>query len=262
MSTPNTDQNETGEAQTLISHLVELRVCLLRSLYSVIILFFLLFYFSNDLYHAIATPLLERLPPGSSMIATEVASPFLAPFKLTFFVALYLAMPYILYQAWRFVAPGLYATEKRFMLPLIITSVLLFYTGTAFAFFVVFPLIFAFFTAIAPEGVMVMTDINHYLSFILTIFFAFGLSFEIPVATFLLIWSGFITVRELREKRPYIIVAAFVIGMVLTPPDVMSQILLAVPIWLLFELGLVLSEKFIPGGDTREDRLPGGNAGS
>jgi sec-independent protein translocase protein TatC len=256
MSVANNDLNENGREQTFISHLIELRIRLLHSLYSVLVLFCLLFYFSNDLYNAIATPLLEKLPVGSSMIATEVASPFLAPFKLTLFTAIFLAIPYLLYQIWSFVAPGLYKNEKRFMMPLLITSVTLFYTGTAFAFFVVFPLLFAFLTAVAPEGVTVMTDINHYLNFILKLFFAFGVSFEIPVATFLLIWSGFISVKELKAKRPYIIISAFVFGMLLTPPDVISQILLAVPIWILFELGLVLSNRFIPQNDAQEDKMP------
>jgi sec-independent protein translocase protein TatC len=255
MPATNADQNETGREQTFFSHLIELRTRLLRSFYCVAILFCLLFYFSNDLYNAIATPLLEQLPSGSSMIATEVASPFLAPFKLTLFISIFIAMPYILYQTWSFIAPGLYTNEKRFTIPLIVTSVILFYAGTAFAFFVVFPLLFAFLTAVAPEGVMVMTDINHYLNFILKLFFAFGLAFEIPVATYLFIWSGFITVAELKEKRPYIIVFAFVLGMLLTPPDIISQILLAVPVWLLFEIGLFLSNKFIPQDDAQENNM-------
>ena len=180
------------------------------------------------------------------MIATEVASPFLAPFKLTAFVALIICMPYILYQAWAFVAPGLYENEQRFALPLLVSSIILFYLGICFAFFVVFPLVFGFFTRVAPAGVAIMTDINHYLNFILMLFFAFGLSFEVPVATLLLVKAEITTVESLAEKRPYIIVGAFVFGMLLTPPDVISQTLLAVPIWCLFELGLVMCRHIIP----------------
>jgi len=177
------------------------------------------------------------------MIATEVASPFMAPFKLTLFAAIFITMPYLLAQLWGFIAPGLYQQEQRLARPLLISSILLFYAGTAFAYFVVFPLIFGFFNAVTPDGVTVMTDISRYLDFVLKLFFAFGLAFEVPVATVLLIWSGFASVDTLKRNRPYVIVAAFVMGMLLTPPDVISQVLLALPIWLLFEAGLFFSHR-------------------
>jgi sec-independent protein translocase protein TatC len=213
------------------------------------VVFLLLSPFYSTIYTLIATPLLSKLPEGASMIATEVASPFLVPFKLTGFMAVFLSMPYLLYQTWAFVSPGLYKNEKRFAIPLLVSSILLFYAGTAFAFFVVFPLVFAFFTSVAPAGVTVMTDISHYLSFILKMFLAFGLVFEVPVATILLVSSGIISHEELRNKRPYVIIVAFVIGMLLTPPDVLSQFLLALPMCILFELGLYLSKHFAPDPD-------------
>lgn len=233
--------------QTLVSHLIELRSCLLKVLSCVLLIFIALSFFAGELYSLVAKPLLEHLAPGAGMIATEVASTFIAPIKLAFFLALFISMPYILYQAWSFVAPGLYQNERRFALPLLISSILLFYAGMAFAFFIILPILFGFFTSIAPEGVVVMTDISRYLDFILKIFFAFGLAFEVPILTILLIWSGLTTVESLKSKRPYIIVAAFVIGMLLTPPDVISQLLLAFPVWLLFEFGLWLASKFVRG---------------
>ena len=239
MSAPEQDPKE----QPLVSHLAELRTRLLKSLACIAIIFLGLLYFANDIYSLLAAPLLAKLPVGSSMIATEVAAPFLAPFKLTLFTAIFLGMPFLLYQLWGFIAPGLYEKEQHFARPLLLSSVVLFYAGTAFAYFIVFPLLFSFFTAIAPQGVAVMTDISRYLDFILKIFFAFGLAFEVPVATVLLVWSGFTSVEVLRKNRPYIIIAAFIMGMLLTPPDVISQILLALPIWLLFEVGLLLSGK-------------------
>lgn len=238
----------TGKEQTLVSHLIELRTCLLKALACVLFLFVVLSFFASELYSLVAKPLLEHLTAGNSMIATEVASTFIAPIKLAFFLALFVSMPYILYQAWSFIAPGLYQNERKFALPLLISSILLFYAGMAFAFFVILPILFGFFTSIAPEGVVVMTDISRYLDFILKIFFAFGLAFEVPILTFLLIWSGITTADNLRNKRPYIIVAAFVIGMLLTPPDVLSQLLLAFPVWFLFELGLWLAARFLRGG--------------
>jgi sec-independent protein translocase protein TatC len=241
---PNmSDPGETspGSEQPFVSHLIELRKRLLKSLSVILIIFSCLFYFANDIYSLIAAPLIEQLSSGSTMIATEVASPFLAPFKLTLFSAVFIAMPYLLAQIWGFIAPGLYQQEQRLARPLLISSILLFYGGTAFAYFVVFPLIFGFFTAVTPEGVAVMTDISSYLDFVLKIFFAFGLAFEVPVATVLLIWSGFTSVESLKRNRPYVIVAAFVLGMLLTPPDIISQVLLALPIWLLFEAGLFFS---------------------
>jgi sec-independent protein translocase protein TatC len=230
-----------GAEQSFISHLLELRDRLLRSIVTVILLLLGLMPFSQQIYTLLARPLLRHLPKGATMIATEVASPFLIPFKLTLIVAIVLAMPMILYQLWAFVAPGLYQSERRIALPLVVSSALLFYLGMAFAYYVVFPLVFAFFTGSAPEGVTVMTDISKYLDFVLTLFLAFGVAFEVPVATVLLVWVGITTPQALASKRPYVIVAAFVIGMLLTPPDVISQTLLAVPMWMLFELGLLLS---------------------
>ncbi len=236
---PNSNQAPLEE-QSFVSHLVELRARLLKSLGCVLAVFLSLSYFSKDIYSLLARPLMNQLPAGSTMIATEVAAPFFAPFKLTLIVAIFVSIPYVLYQVWAFIAPGLYRHERRLVLPLLVSSSLLFYVGVAFAYFVVFPLMFKFFTAVAPEGVTVMTDISRYLDFVLTMFLAFGFSFEVPIATLLLVHTGVITLESLVAKRPYIIVGAFVVGMILTPPDVISQILLAVPIWLLFELGILL----------------------
>ena len=246
---------DTDTEQPLIAHLAELRNRLLRSLACVFVIFLGLSVFANDIYALIAGPLLAQLPEQSSMIATEVAAPFLVPFKLTFFVAVFVSVPYLLYQAWAFVAPGLYQNERRLVLPLISSSVLLFYLGIAFAFFIVFPLLFAFLTSTAPVGVTVMTDIGHYLNFILKMFFAFGVAFEVPIAIILLVWTGISTVESLAKKRAYIIVGAFTAGMLLTPPDIISQVMLAVPVWLLFELGLILG-RFVrqQDGDAAEDQ--------
>jgi len=238
-----TDANTDAE-QPLISHLIELRACALRAVICVFVILLILLPFSNQIYGYIATPLIAELPEGSHMIATEVASPFFAPFKLTLFCAIFITIPYILYQAWSFISPGLYTNEKKFTVPLLISSSLLFYIGVSFAYYIVFPVLFSFLTTTAPEGVQIMTDINHYLNFIIKLFFAFGISFEIPVATFLLIRTGFVTVEKLAANRPYIVVMAFFVGMLLTPPDVISQILLAVPIWLLFESGLIISRYY------------------
>ena len=229
------------QEQPLISHLVELRQRLMRSVLAVFILFLALFYFANDLYLFLSAPLTALLPEGTSMIATDVTSPFFAPFKLTLVAAIGLAMPYILHQIWSFIAPGLYANEKRLAIPLLVSSIILFYAGIAFAYFVVFPLIFGFFTSVGPENVAVMTDISSYLNFVLKLFFAFGLAFEVPIATLLLIKSGAITAKDLASKRAYVVVVCFVFGMLLTPPDVISQSLLAIPMWLLFEVGLFMS---------------------
>ena len=237
--TPEASPNDPG--QPLIEHLIELRTRILHSLTSVIIIFLPLFYFANDLYSYISEPLRTYLPEGATMIATEVASPFLTPFKLTLVLAIFIAIPYILHQLWSFIAPGLYSSEKRLAIPLLTSSVLLFYGGIGFAFYVVFPMIFGFFTSAAPAGVTVMTDINRYLDFVLKLFFAFGLAFEIPIATLLLVWTGATTVDNLRNKRPYVIVGCFVVGMLLTPPDVISQLLLAVPMWALFEVGILFA---------------------
>lgn len=229
---------DSDQEMPLVSHLTELRTRLLRSVVAVLLLFAGLFYFSQDIYALVAAPLRAYLPEGATMIATGVASPFLTPFKLTLMVALFLSMPIILHQIWGFIAPGLYQHEKRIAVPLMASSVLLFYAGMAFAYFVVFPIMFGFFASVTPEGVAMMTDIGQYLDFVLTLFFAFGVAFEVPVATFLLIWVGIVDVASLRNSRPYVIVGCFVVGMLLTPPDVFSQTLLAVPMWLLFEIGV------------------------
>ena len=232
---------EQDSGQPLVQHLLELRGRILKSLIAVLVVFAGLFYFSNDIYVYISEPLRASLPEGSTMIATEVASPFLAPFKLTIVLSLFIAIPFILHQVWGFIAPGLYRHEKVVAIPLLVASILLFYLGIAFAYYVVFPLIFSFFTTVGPESVTVMTDINSYLDFILKLFFAFGVAFEIPVATVLLVWSGITTVASLTKKRPYVVVGCFVIGMIMTPPDVISQSLLAIPMWLLFESGIVFA---------------------
>ncbi|MGB4075409.1 twin-arginine translocase subunit TatC [Pseudomonas sp.] len=230
---------ESDQEMPLVSHLTELRSRLLRCVVSVLLLFGGLFYFAQDIYTIVSAPLRAYLPEGATMIATGVASPFLTPFKLTAWIALFLSVPVILHQIWGFIAPGLYKHEKRIAVPLLVSSIFLFYGGMAFAYFLVFPIIFHFFASVTPEGVAMMTDINEYLDFVLTLFFAFGVAFEIPVATFLLIWVGIVDVDTLRKSRPHVIVGCFVVGMVLTPPDIFSQTLLAVPMWLLFEAGLL-----------------------
>ncbi len=244
MSSP-ANHEEPGPEQPFLSHLVELRDRILRMLVAVLVVFLVLFPFANDIYIYVAAPLMAQLPEGTSMIATQVASPFLTPFKLALVAAVFLSMPYLLYQFWAFVAPGLYQHEKRFAVPLVVSSIVLFYLGMAFAYYVVFPLVFAFLTGTAPEGVAVMTDITAYLDFVLTLFFAFGIAFEIPIATILLVSVGITTPEDLRKKRPYVIVGVFVAGMLLTPPDVISQTLLALPMWLLFELGIFFSRFFL-----------------
>ncbi|NJD08779.1 MAG: twin-arginine translocase subunit TatC [Methylococcaceae bacterium] len=248
-------QTELDGEQPFLSHLVELRDRLLKAIAAVLVLFLGLAFYANPIYSYLAGPLLQHLPAGTQMIAIEVASPFLTPFKLTLVVALFLAVPFVLYQAWAFIAPGLYRHERRMVLPLLLSSTILFYCGVAFAYYVVLPLVFGFLTTAAPVGVTVMTDITQYLDFILTIFFAFGICFEVPIATILLIWSGVVSREALVDKRPYVIVLAFFVGAVLTPPDVVSQTLLAVPMWLLFELGLWFSRFFKPGEE--QDEEPG-----
>ncbi|MGM0614322.1 MAG: twin-arginine translocase subunit TatC [Pseudomonadota bacterium] len=240
MSSGDSQDQQPKQAQApLIEHLIELRSRLMRAVVVVMVIFLGLYAFANDIYTFVAQPLMALLPEGSQMIATEVASPFLAPFKLTLVVAVFAAVPFILHQAWSFVAPGLYDNEKALAIPLLVSSVGLFYAGAAFAYYVVFPLLFAFFTQTGPEDIQVMTDINQYLNFVLKLFFAFGVAFEIPIATFLLIFSGATTVESLSKKRPYVILGCFVVGMLLTPPDVVSQSLLAVPMYLLYEVGLL-----------------------
>lgn len=242
----------TDNTQPLINHLVELRRRLLNVIISVVIVFLSLVYFSNDIYQLVSAPLIKQLPQGASMIATDVASPFFAPIKLTMMVSVLISAPLILYQIWAFVAPALYKHERRLVIPLLLSSTLLFYVGMAFAYFIVFPLVFGFFTQTAPTGVLIATDISNYLSFVMTLFFAFGVSFEVPIAILLLCWSGVTTPEMLKKRRPYIIVGAFVVGMLLTPPDVISQTLLAVPICILFEIGLFFSRFYIQSGRRSE----------
>lgn len=232
---------EQSRAGSLMSHLVELRDRVVRMVLAVLIIFLGLFYWANDIYIYLAEPLTRHLPETSTMIAIDVASPFLTPFKLVLMLAVFLAMPVILYQIWAFVAPGLYANEKRIAGPLLVSSIILFYAGVAFAYYVVFPLVFGFFTRIGPEIVNISTDIGRYLDFVLALFFGFGLAFEVPIATIILVAIGFTTPKKLSAKRPYVIVGAFIVGMLLTPPDVISQVLLALPMWILFEAGLIAS---------------------
>lgn len=245
---------EVDESQPLITHLIELRNRLLRSFICVLVVFCALVYWANDIYTLLATPLTDNLPEGATMIATNVATPFFTPIKLTIVVSVFLSVPFILYQIWAFVAPALYKQEKRLVYPLLVSSTLLFYCGVAFAYYVVFPLVFGFLTSTAPEGVMMATDISSYLDFVLTIFMAFGICFEVPVAIILLCWSGVTTPEDLKQKRPYIIVAAFVIGMLLTPPDIFSQTLLAIPMCLLFEVGVICARFYRPKDDEESEQ--------
>ena len=226
---------------TLISHLLELRTRLLRAVGAVTVVLIPLAFFSNQLFTLIARPLIEKLPEGASLIATSVVSPFMTPLKLSLVAALFVAMPVVLYQIWAFVAPGLYRHEKRFALPLFVTSVVLFYVGVGFAYYVVFPLMFAFLTATAPEGVRIMTDMASYLDFALLLFFAFGVAFEMPVATVLLVASGLVSVDKLRKNRGYVLLGIFVVAAFLTPPDAISQTFMAVPMYVLYELGILLA---------------------
>lgn len=226
----------------LVEHLIELRDRLIRMVLAILVCFVALVAFANDIYTFVAEPLQSLMPEGTSMIATEVASPFLAPFKLTLWVCVALTMPYLLIQLWGFIAPGLYDSERKLALPLVVSSILLFYAGLAFAYYVVFPLVFGFFTSISPDGVEVMTDINAYLSFVMRLFFVFGLAFEIPVAIFLLIRMNVVEPASLSGKRPYVFLTCFVLGMLVTPPDVISQTILALPMYLLFEVGLFLGK--------------------
>ncbi|MBA1147969.1 twin-arginine translocase subunit TatC [Ectothiorhodospiraceae bacterium WFHF3C12] len=229
----------------LLAHLLELRSRLIRTLLVILVIFLAIYPFREPLYTLLAGPLRKALPEGATMIATQVATPFLVPLKLALVAAFFVSVPYVLYQLWSFVAPGLYRHERRLVVPLMVASSALFYLGMAFSFFVVFPLVFAFFSAATPEGVAMMTDINEYLSFVLMLFFAFGAAFQVPVATILLVYTGATTKQALAAKRPYVIVGAFVVGMLLTPPDIISQVLLAVPVWLLFELGVIFSAYFV-----------------
>jgi sec-independent protein translocase protein TatC len=240
MSDPG-DSAETLAEGSLISHLIELRNRLLRAVIAVAIAFVPCAYFSNELFAVVAQPLIDKMPEGTSMIATSLVSPFMAPLKLSLIVALFLAMPVVLYQAWAFVAPGLYRHEKRFAVPLVVSSIVLFYAGVAFAYFVVFPLMFAFLTTMAPPGVKVMTDMSNYLDFVLLLFFAFGVAFEIPIATVLLVATGLVKIETMRKNRGYVILGIFIIAAFLTPPDAVSQCFMAVPMWILYEGGIVMS---------------------
>jgi sec-independent protein translocase protein TatC len=238
---------EPGAEQPLIAHLLELRSRLLKAIAGVGLVFLALAFYAQNLYTLLAQPLLKLMPHGSSMIATEVASPFLTPFKLAAVVSFVVALPWVLYQVWAFIAPGLYRSEQRLVVPLLVSSTLLFYAGVAFAYFLVLPAVFKFTLAFAPEGVAVMTDITKYLDFVLSLFVAFGLTFEVPVAIVLMVWSGFVTPATLAAKRDYVIVGVFFVAAVMTPPDVVSQIAMAVPMYLLFELGIVAARWLVPG---------------
>jgi len=230
-----------GISENFIAHLIELRTRMLHIAVALLLVFICLFPWASDLYALLAQPLLEKLPKGGQMIATDVTTPFFVPLKVAMMAALLIALPYILYQVWRFVAPGLYAHEKRLVVPLIVASTLLFFCGMAFAYFAVFPVVFGFITASAPEGVAVMTDIDKYLSFVLGMFLAFGVTFQAPVAVVLLVRMNIVSIEKLREIRSYVIVGAFVLGAIFTPPDVISQFMLAIPLWLLYEAGIVVA---------------------
>ena len=226
---------------SFIAHLIELRTRLLHSAIALLLVFICLFPWASDLYSLLAQPMLAKLPKGGQMIATDVTTPFFVPLKVAMMAAFLIALPYILYQIWRFVAPGLYAHEKRLVIPLIVASTILFFCGMSFAYFAVFPVVFGFITASAPQGVAVMTDIDKYLSFVLAMFMAFGITFQVPVAVVLLVRMGLVTVAKLREVRSYVVVGAFVAGAIFTPPDVVSQFMLAIPLWLLYEAGIVVA---------------------
>lgn len=252
MSAKDDQRGEELAEGTLLSHLVELRMRLVRVTIAVVGTFIVLLPFSQRIFEVVSRPLVEVLP-GQKMIATAVASPLLTPFKLTFFVALFVAMPIVLYQVWAFVAPGLYRREKRFAFPLLASSIVLFYAGIAFAYFVVFKLVFGFFASVTPPSVEMMTDISLYLDFITKLFLAFGIAFEVPIATVLVVWTGITTTEKLAGARPYVFLMAFIIGMFLTPPDVISQTLLAVPVYLLYELGILMSRIFAAGRRDNSD---------
>jgi len=245
---------------SLMSHLVELRDRVVRMMLAVLVIFLSLFYWANEIYTYLAEPLTRHLPDGANMIAIDVASPFLTPFKLVLMLSVFLAMPVILYQFWAFVAPGLYSSEKRLAGPLLVSSILLFYAGMAFAYYVVFPLVFGFFTSIGPEMVSISTDIGRYLDFVLALFFGFGLAFEVPIATIILVAIGLTTPKKLSDMRPYVIVGAFILGMLLTPPDIISQVLLAVPVWILYEAGVIASAMIFKERLEREEAEEEANA--
>lgn len=245
------DEAVDSNEQPFLEHIIELRARILRSLIAIMIMFVPTYYFANELYAFVAAPLQNVLPEGSSMIATAVATPFLTPFKLAIYAALFLGVPFWLHQVWAFVSPGLYRHEKKFAIPLLVSSVALFYSGMAFVYYLVFPIIFPFFVGISPADTQIMTDISQYLEFVLKMFFAFGVAFEIPIATMLLAWSGIATAESMAKKRPYVIIGCFIVGMLLTPPDVVSQLLLALPCWVLFEIGIFFA-RFVEAREKRE----------
>jgi sec-independent protein translocase protein TatC len=247
----------SAEPDSFMSHLIELRDRLLRCVIALLLVFLCLFPWAKDLYNFLAQPMLASLPQGGQLIATEVTAPFFVPVKVTMMAAFLIALPWILYQVWAFVAPGLYAHEKKLVAPLVITSTVLFICGMAFAYYLVFPVVFHFMVTVAPEGVAVMTDIGKYLDFALTLFLAFGVTFEVPVAVVILVRMGIVTVAKLKEIRPYVIVGAFVIGAIFTPPDVVSQIMLAVPLWVLYEVGILVSQWITKPAAESESRPAG-----
>ena len=242
----STTPQDGGPQETFISHLIELRSRLLRAIVAVVIVLVCLVPWAKDIYAALAAPLVRALPAGATMIATDVTGTFFVPLKVTAMAAFLLALPYVLWQIWAFVAPGLYQHEKRLALPVIVSSFLFFLIGMSFAYFLVFPIAFHFFAAYAPAGVTMMTDIDKYLSFVLTMFVAFGVTFEVPVVVIVLVRMRIVSLEKLRSIRPYVIVGAFVVGAIFTPPDVVSQLLLAVPMWLLYELGMLLARMMLP----------------
>jgi sec-independent protein translocase protein TatC len=244
------------EPDSFMSHLIELRDRLLRCVVVLLVVFLCLFPWAKELYAFLAQPMLASLPRGGQLIATEVTAPFFVPVKVTMMAAFLVSLPWILYQVWAFVAPGLYAHEKRLVAPLVITSTLLFVCGMAFAYYLVFPVVFHFMVSVAPEGVAVMTDIGKYLDFVLTLFLAFGVTFEVPVAVVILVKMGLVTVAKLKEIRPYVIVGAFVIGAIFTPPDVVSQVMLAVPLWILYEVGILVSQWLVKGTPAESETTP------
>lgn len=246
------DETVDSNEQPFLEHIIELRSRILRSLTAIVVLFIPTFYFANQLYGFIAAPMMSALPEGSSMIATQVATPFLTPLKTAIYAAMFLGIPFWLHQVWAFVSPGLYRSEKKFAVPLLVSSILLFYSGMAFVYYLVFPIVFPFFVSVTPENTQIMTDIAYYLEFSLKMFFAFGVAFEIPIATMLLAWSGIADAKTMASKRPYVIIGCFVLGMLLTPPDVVSQLLLALPCWVLFEIGIFFAG-FIEAREKREE---------
>ena len=246
-------EREELEESSLLSHLVELRSRLMKAAAAVLVIFVGMVPFAQEVFTLVAQPLMSKLPEGASMIATRVASPFLTPFKTAFWVAVFAAMPIVIYQVWAFMAPGLYKREKKLAMPLVLSSIALFYSGAAFAYYVVFPLMFGFFTAATPEGVAMMTDIGEYLDFVLVLFFTFGIAFEVPIAILLLVGAGIVSPKSLSRQRPYILLGAFALGMLLTPPDMISQTLLAVPLFLLYEIGILMARVLIKKREAKQE---------